>query len=177
MSEIKRVERKPGNKFFSRINYQVQRGLRELLSERELSHAEWSLIKVRFGNRCAFCGIEDSGNPRTGLIPDHLVPTTENGEMCMGNIVPTCHDCNDKRGAKDWRSYLEANFPTFFVERSARIQSYLDEYNYSPPVDLSNLTEVEATEYRNILVEWEILWNRMRELRDNVKSRRKARIA
>jgi acetone carboxylase gamma subunit len=45
-----------GTKHFSRMNYNVLRGMRELLSHRSLSDLEWVEIRAFFGNTCAFCG-------------------------------------------------------------------------------------------------------------------------
>ena len=171
MAETKAIK-KPGTKLFSRINYQFQRGIRGLLSDKDLSREEWELIKSIFDNHCSFCGKPDTNNTRTGLIPDHLIPTTENGEFCIGNIVPTCHDCNDRRGSKNWKEYLISNFSKESNERISKIEEYLKKYNYHPIVHLGDLTEKEETEYKNIVKEWEILWNRLRNLRDNIKNRR-----
>jgi len=167
------AKKKPGNKFFSRINYQFQRGIRELLSEKELSHKEWLEILECFNNRCAFCGILDNKNPRTGLIPDHLTPTTENGEMCIGNIVPSCHECNDRRGSKYWIDYINASDYDDKESKISRIKQYLKKYPYTPPKELSTLTDEEANEYREIIKEWEFIWQRLRKLRDEIKDRRK----
>lgn len=53
-----------GTRHFSRMNYNVQRGLRELLNERFITKAQWRSILDFFSHRCAFCGIEHSGNNR-----------------------------------------------------------------------------------------------------------------
>ena len=114
-----------GTKHFSRMNYHVKRGMRELLSHRTLSSSDWTEVRELFANECAFCGCEDTGNPRTGIVPDHLIPAVEHGESCLGNIVPSCQDCNDHRGKKEWRSYLLSEFTDDANDRIQKIEQYL----------------------------------------------------
>ena len=166
----------PGIKQFSRMNYQVQRGLRELLSERYITLSEWDRVLAIFGQRCAFCGIEHSGNNRTGLVRDHLIPAVDFGELCLGNTVPACQDCNDRRGRRPWRDYLSNVFGRAANERIERIERYLDSYPYSPVSNPSHaFANEEHAEYVRLLEDWEALWQRARTLRDAVKRRRKAR--
>src|SRR5437899_3105323 len=125
----------PGTKLFSRTNYQVQRGFGELLTDQTLTDAEWESVKAFFNQRCAFCDIQDSGNPRTGLIPDHLVAAKFFGAFCMGNVAPACHDCNDQRGKMDWRDYLERYHPSEARDRIGKIEAYLRSYPYTVAED------------------------------------------
>lgn len=164
-----------GTKHFSRMNYHVQRGMRELLSDRSLSGNEWGMIRKFFENSCAFCGCQDTGNPRTGIVPDHLIPAVEHGENCIGNIVPSCQDCNDHRGKQDWRAYLKANFDEDSLSRIAKIEEYLSKYPYQVTDEpLEYLTEQEAKSYSAILSEWNKVWEDARSLRDHIKRRRKS---
>lgn len=163
-----------GTKHFSRMNYHVLRGMRELLSHRSLSDQEWELIKQYFDRTCAFCGCEDTRNPRTGIVPDHLVPAVEHGEFCLGNIVPSCQDCNDHRGKKDWRRYLESEFTDEAPSRIAKIEEYLVQYPYRVTDDPHEyLTDEESAEYSAILAAWNEVWASARSLRDRINRRRK----
>lgn len=163
-----------GTKHFSRMNYHVLRGMRELLSHRSLSNQEWELIKQYFDCTCAFCGCDDTGNPRTGIVPDHLVPAVEHGEFCLGNIVPSCQDCNDHRGKKEWRTYLESEFTDDAPSRIAKIEEYLVQYPYRVTDDPHEyLTDEESAEYSAILAEWNEVWGNARSLRDRINRRRK----
>ena len=163
----------PGTKLFSRSNYQVLRGFSELLGDATLCKAEWRIVRAFFGDRCAFCDIPDTGNSRTGIIPDHLVAAKELGVLCLGNAVPACHDCNDRRGKRDWREYLRRYHPQDAKDREAKIDEYLQAYPYSPPIDPhESLTADEKQEYLNLLSEWDTLWKRAQALRDKIKARR-----
>src|SRR5437879_1662472 len=113
----------PGTRLFSRANYQVLRGFSELLTEHSLTRAEWRTVTDHFEQRCAFCGIEDTRNPRTGLVPDHLVAAKNFGAFCIGNVVPACHDCNDRRGKMDWREYLQRYHPMEALPRISTIEA------------------------------------------------------
>ena len=162
-----------GTNHFSRMNYHVQRGMRELLSPRTLSNTEWEEIKSYFGNLCAFCGCEDNGNPRTGIVPDHLIPAVEHGEYCIGNIVPSCQNCNDHRGKKEWRNYLLSEFTKHAEARVSLIEKYLEQYPYETADDhYEYLTNEETEKYLKILEEWNGVWDKARALRDSINERR-----
>ena len=164
----------PGTNHFSRMNYHVLRGMRELLSERKLSKNEWTTIRNFFNSTCAFCGCEDTGNPRTGIVPDHLIPAVEHGENCIGNIVASCQDCNDKRGKKNWRTFIQEQFPSESQSRIAKIEQYLALHPYSIPDSAhQHLTDEETSSYLEILNQWQLVWEKAVELRNAVKKRRK----
>lgn len=163
-----------GTKHFSRMNYHVQRGMRELLSHRTMSKDEWNQIRKFFRNMCAFCGCEDTGNPRTGIVPDHLIPAVEHGENCIGNIVPSCQDCNDHRGKNEWRAYLLSEYSGDAEDRIKRIDEYLETYPYQLTDDPHEyITNEEAELYINLLEKWDEVWQQARRLRDQIKLRRK----
>jgi hypothetical protein len=148
--------------------------MRELLSHRSLSDDDWAMIKQYFDNTCAFCGCEDTGNPRTGIVPDHLIPAVAHGEYCLGNIVPSCQDCNDHRGKKDWRIYLQSEFTDDAASRIGKIEEYLAQYPYQVTDDPHEyLTEQESSDYSAILSEWNEVWEKARSLRDRINQRRK----
>ncbi|MEF3313791.1 HNH endonuclease [Paenibacillus sp. GYB004] len=164
-----RKEKSMGNRMFSRMNYQVVRGMRELITTHELSPTDWSSIKEIFEHHCAYCGIADTGDTRNGLVPDHLIPASLNGDYLIGNVVPACHDCNDRRGKKPWESWLRQNYPADAETRVITIVRYLQQYPYTPPErPEERLTEEERQEYESILSEWGHLWQRARALRDQI---------
>lgn len=163
----------PGTRHFSRMNYNVQRGLRELLNERFITKAQWRAILDFFSHRCVFCGIEHSGNNRTGLVPDHLIAAAHYGELCMGNAVPSCQDCNDRRGHSPWEQYLKKTFPAEARVRISRINEYLALHPYSAMTNPAHvLREAEHAEYLRLLGAWARFWGEARALRDVVKKRR-----
>ena len=58
-----------------------------------------------FDNQCAFCG------SKNGITIEHAVPRSKGGPHAIGNILPSCHDCNmSKRDhdAEQW--YREQPF-------------------------------------------------------------------
>lgn len=163
----------PGTRHFPRMNYNVLRGLRELLNESYITTAEWKKVLAHFDYRCAFCGIKHSGNNRTGLVPDHLIAAVQFGSLILGNTVPSCQDCNDHRGHADWEGYLKKHFPRQAARRITRIREYLALHPYTPVKDPANvLTPQELAEYKGVVSSWDSLWKRACALRDAIKGRR-----
>lgn len=154
------------------MNYTVQRGLRELYTEHTLNEEEWNEIIVHFGNKCSYCNVEDTGNSRTGIIPDHLIPAANNGDYILGNIIPACQDCNDTRGKKDWKEYIIKYFPKNSDERVLKIERYITQFNYEPAIPEKRLENDEYQEYQSILNEWESLLKRATELRSKIQYRK-----
>ena len=163
-------------RYFSRMNYQVQRGLREILNERFISIQEWRVILEFFDSRCAFCGTKHTGNNRTGIVPDHLIPASQFGELCIGNTVPACQDCNDKRGDRNWLTFLNT-FPINHRRKHiGRIKEYLKKFPYKPINSPSQaLSRNEHDEFVRILNTWASLWKDARILRDSIKKRKTKR--
>jgi hypothetical protein len=163
-------------RYFSRMNYQVQRGLREILNERFISIEEWRIILDFFDRRCAFCGREHTGNNRTGIVPDHLIPASKFGELCIGNTVPACQDCNDKRGDNDWLQFLRS-FPKKHSRKpEVRIREYLKKFPYEPIDNPAQaLSRKKHNEFVRLLETWASLWRDARILRDNVRMRKTMR--
>lgn len=167
----KKRKKLPGTKLFSRINYQVQRGMSEIVTMHALSDADWTIIKDYFNKSCAFCGCEDTGNSRTGIIPDHLIPASKHGDFVLGNVVPACHDCNDKRGNKEWREWLSQNYFNDSAARIKQIEKYLQDYPYLPATPETRLSQDELNEYKSILGDWSIFLKRAKTLKSKVNDR------
>lgn len=76
---------------------------REKLSTNKNSKASQVLKKQRwelFGNRCWMCG----GDPdRT----DHVIPRSRLELNWPSNLRPICLNCNNRKGAMDWRAAIE----------------------------------------------------------------------
>ncbi|NQF13828.1 HNH endonuclease [Brevibacillus sp. HB1.3] len=162
-----------GTGMFSRINYQLRRGMKELYLLRNLSETEWEEIKAFFNHKCAYCGTPDTGDSRNGLVPDHLIAVAENGDFVLGNVIAACHLCNDKRGKKPWKKWLEDNYNVNAPVRVSKIESYLERYPYTPPAGpWERLTESEMTQYFSIINDWQELWLRAQKLRDQISARR-----
>lgn len=84
---------------------------------------DWEFTKDFFGLQCAYCGAE------TDLVMDHVIPINKDqmGEHRLGNIVPSCKPCNDKKHNKDFRDFL-SNKPEIILE----IENYMSSKNYEP---------------------------------------------
>jgi len=161
----------PGIKMFPRMNYQVTRGLRELFTINDLTDSQWELIKKEFNYQCVYCGNDDTGNPRTGIIPDHLISSAENGDFTLGNVVPACQACNDKKGKLDWREFLKKNFEDSTAKIKS-IETYLKVHNYKVGTPEDRLAQSEIDEYYCLLNDWKSLWERAQKLRDMIQNRR-----
>ncbi len=163
----------PGTKHFTRMKYNVSRGLREIVAPRQtMPTAEWERIKDEFGGVCVFCSSGATKENR-GLVPDHLIPVTRFGELVTGNTVPACQKCNDSRGDKDWRPFVKATFPNDPEAQIARIEDYLKRHPYHPPSLDSALSPDEQKKYKQLLEDWESLLERAGQLHSSAENRRK----
>jgi NMD protein affecting ribosome stability and mRNA decay len=163
-----------GTQHFSRMSYHVKRGLREIVApSHRISKSTWAVVLDEFSHRCAYCGSEATAENR-GIVPDHLVAVTDYGELVLGNTVPACQTCNDSRGNKDWREFLQARFPVEALARVAAIEAYIKGHGYSACTPESALTQAELMEYNEILQQWESLLQRAQALQAKVSMRRKA---
>jgi hypothetical protein len=161
-----------GTQHFSRMNYNIRRGLREIVApDHRVSKQEWALVLAEFGSTCAYCGAAASAENR-GIVPDHLVAVTDFGELVPGNIVPACQTCNDSRGNKPWRTFLINRFPADAASRIQRIEQYIAVHNYAPRSPESSLTPEELAQYNALVAEWESFLTKAQELQSKVVQRR-----
>lgn len=161
-----------GTQHFSRMNYNVRRGLREIVApDHRVSKQEWALVLAEFDGTCAYCGATASAENR-GIVPDHLVAVTDFGELIPGNIVPACQTCNDSRGNKPWRIFLASRFPADAANRTRRIERHVAMHNYSPRSPESSLTPEELMQYNALVTEWEVFLVKAQELQSRVAQRR-----
>jgi hypothetical protein len=103
---------------------------RESITDRHLQ-AE----KKYFNNKCAYCGEEKD------LHFDHAVPInkTSLGQHRVGNLIPSCAECNQKKGQKDFREYLRGKSES--DDRIEKILAYMESQNY---VALGDEKQVKA---------------------------------
>jgi 5-methylcytosine-specific restriction endonuclease McrA len=81
---------------------------REKEKARELRKSRWWKNLVARGV-CHYCG--GSFVP-SELTMDHLVPIIRGGRSTQGNVVPSCKECNNKKGyllPLEWDEYLESS--------------------------------------------------------------------
>lgn len=69
---------------------------REKAKARELRQGSWWKQQIGKGT-CYHC--EHKFKP-TELTMDHLIPIARGGKSSKTNCVPSCKDCNTKKGAK-----------------------------------------------------------------------------
>jgi 5-methylcytosine-specific restriction endonuclease McrA len=93
------------------------------IGQESFSESDWQETKAYFSNKCAYCGAE------TDLVIDHAIPINKAklGEHRIGNLVPSCNDCNARKGNKDYSEYLDGD-----DEKKQTIESYMDSKNYVP---------------------------------------------
>src|SRR5258706_6986700 len=163
----------PGTNHFTRMQYNVSRGLREIVAPRQtMPKEQWERIKTEFGGLCVFCGGTATKENR-GIVPDHLVPVTRFGELVVGNTVPACQTCNDSRGEKDWRLFIRTAYPRDPEVQISRIEEYLARHPYHPQSPAMALSPSEQVSYEALLLEWESFLTKARQLHSAAGKRRK----
>lgn len=80
--------------FFSAADPQHQK--REKAKARELRQSQWWKNQLAKGV-CHHCGKNFSP---AELTMDHLIPVARGGFSKKGNVVPSCKECNTKKGHK-----------------------------------------------------------------------------
>ena len=75
----------------------ARRYARERNAEGSHTFEQWTALKERHNNRCAYC-LE--AKP---LTKDHVIPLSEGGTDYIENIQPLCRNCNSKK----WKHIYE----------------------------------------------------------------------
>jgi 5-methylcytosine-specific restriction endonuclease McrA len=68
--------------------------------------AEWRALVVTYQGRCAYCGI----TPKR-LEADHVIPVIHGGTNTIGNIVPACPKCNNRKRTKSAETFRQLITP------------------------------------------------------------------
>ncbi len=100
--------------------------IRNILSDlgiESFSKSDWAETLGYFDHKCAYCG--ESKN----LIKEHAVPINKSklGEHKLGNLVPSCKGCNDKKHHSSYEDFLENN-----PEKIKKIKEYMKIKKYQP---------------------------------------------
>ncbi len=64
--------------------------------------------RKRSSGRCYYCGRKFRVDE---LTMDHLVPLARGGRSVLGNVVPACKDCNNRKKyllPSEWEEYLSS---------------------------------------------------------------------
>jgi 5-methylcytosine-specific restriction endonuclease McrA len=115
------------------------------LGNAPFTQADWLRTIESFNSRCAYCG---EANER--LEREHAIAMNKQdlGEHHLGNIVPSCKECNSQKGDKSYRTFLEAKYGvTAAAEPIARIDRHMEEHGYAPLTPGSQIVRllVDAT--------------------------------
>ncbi|MEZ9670272.1 HNH endonuclease [Vibrio atlanticus] len=111
-----------GNAIANAQNLLVRNILSNLGTEQFLEE-DWQETKAYFNHRCVYCGESKE------LIIEHAIPINKVylGEHRLGNLVPSCKECNSAKASKDFREFLEG-----CDDQIAVIEAYMAEKNYTP---------------------------------------------
>jgi 5-methylcytosine-specific restriction endonuclease McrA len=82
----------------SEQRYKSKRRTRESEVPNTLTFGEWLDILEKYNYKCAYCGNQlGNGNPPER---DHKIPVSRGGNNTKDNIVPSCRNCNSKKGGR-----------------------------------------------------------------------------
>lgn len=70
-------------------------------AEGQFSAEEWHLILEEFDYCCAYC--QTRSEP---LVMEHMNPLSRGGSNSAKNIVPSCADCNSRKGTRNIFEFL-----------------------------------------------------------------------
>lgn len=78
--------------------------------------ADWERLKNLFG-RCVACGIPYEELYGGAPTKDHILPIIFGGCDCIGNLQPTCRNCNSGRIDADLREAALPGWQTLYLHR------------------------------------------------------------
>lgn len=116
------------------------------LGSEAFTQKDWLTVKAHFDHQCVYCD-----SPRQ-LVMDHAVPLSVKnlGEHKLGNLVPSCHQCNSAKGEQRYDDFLRAQPDRAAAEdRIDRIEAHMRQHGYQPLSDV--LTMEQADEVREQL--------------------------
>jgi len=93
------------------------------LGNESFSRSDWQETLEYFDHKCAYCG-----EPKT-LIMEHAIPInkTEMGEHKLGNLVPSCKDCNSSKHHANFEDFLSND-----LAKLNKIKEFMMSRNYKP---------------------------------------------
>ena len=121
-AKVRSNSRYKGNAIGNAQNLLI-RNILSNLGDDAFNESNWIETKKYFNNCCAYCGANEK------LVIEHAIPINKTmlGEHRLGNIIPSCHSCNSKKGSM--------NFEEFLVEQPEKIQKikdYMNLHSYEP---------------------------------------------
>ena len=144
--ENKKIEgptnsRYKGNAIANAQNLTVRNILSNLGSE-SFKKQDWENTLKYFDHSCAYCGATDEK-----LVMEHIVPINRKslGEHRLGNLVPSCKQCNDNKKDDDFREFLSQNPAQLEI-----IEQFMDQNNYVPLGDNEQVELILDIAYREV---------------------------
>lgn len=140
LSTTKTNSRYRGNAIGNAQNLLIRNVLSNLGTE-QFTEEDWLATKEYFGQRCAYCGEEKS------LVIEHAIPINKQylGEHRLGNLVPSCQECNSAKASKDFREFLDED-----ENRIKVIEGYMDSRNYVPLEENEQVRMILEMAYREV---------------------------
>ncbi|PKB77794.1 MAG: hypothetical protein BZY88_20700 [SAR202 cluster bacterium Io17-Chloro-G9] len=96
--------------------------------------------------QCVYCN-----SPATSW--DHLVGLVKDSQLSgyghqIGNLVPSCRDCNSSKGNRDWRAFLRETIAD--VAEREKVEQTLAKYlhTYAREIDLRRVQDEYPTEWQ-----------------------------
>ena len=101
----------------------------------------WEETKKYFENKCAYCGCEEK------LEIEHAIPINkkELGEHRLGNIIPSCKDCNSKKHKQHYIEFLGSD-----TKRVNIIKEYMKVRHYTPITDNAKINRILDMAYNDV---------------------------
>ena len=129
-----------GNAIGNAQNLLVRNILSNLGNE-SFSEDDLNKTKEYFSNKCAYCGTE------TDLHLEHAIPINKEclGEHRLGNIVPSCNNCNSLKGGKSYKEFLGDNAVVI-----DKIEQYMESRNYVPLENNEQMKKILNMAYKEV---------------------------
>jgi 5-methylcytosine-specific restriction endonuclease McrA len=129
-----------GNHIGNSQNLLIRNILSNLGTE-SFNEDDWNKTKDFFNNKCAYCGSDGS------LTMDHAIPINKEklGEHRIGNIVPSCKNCNETKANKDFKEFLGNNEIAIKA-----IEKYMESRNYVPLKDNDQIKKILNLAYEEV---------------------------
>ncbi len=67
--------------------------------------AQWQAKVDAYEGRCAYCDVGAYEHQ------DHVVPLSKGGTHSLDNVVPSCRDCNLRKGTETWTPRILKDTP------------------------------------------------------------------
>ena len=117
------------------------RNILSRLGTEQITKEDWEETKAYFMHECVYCGEAKT------LQIDHAIPINKQclGEHRLGNIVPSCKECNSAKSSKDFREFLGED-----IERAQFIEDYMKSKNYVPLKDNEQVQMILEMAYREV---------------------------